>query len=422
MPAGARLGAVRARRDPDPGRHHAEHAPHGADDRHAQPRDAPSATCTTTTSRRTPPVRPAAWARPSAARSATARSPSGRSCRCCRRARSSRTRSARCPRRSAPTARPRWARSAPRRCRCWTPVCRSRQPVAGIAMGLVSTRDGEYVTLTDILGAEDAFGDMDFKVAGTKDVRHRAAARHQARRHPRLGAGRRAEAGQGRPPGDPRRHAGGHRRPGRDEPERAAHHHDQDPGRQDRRGHRPEGQDDQPDPGRHRRRDHHRGRRHDLRRRHRRPVRRGRAARRSTRSPTRTCPRSASATWARSSRPRPSAPSSRCCRARTACCTSRRSASCRRQARIENVEDVVNVGEKIQVEITEIDSRGKLSLVPVEVVEREAAAEGGSGAPRTTRGDADAGRAPRRRVRRRPPASHAHAQRRRPWRRGDRNA
>ncbi|HEV3281665.1 MAG TPA: polyribonucleotide nucleotidyltransferase [Acidimicrobiales bacterium] len=44
-----------------------------------------------------------------------------------------------------------------------------RAPVAGIAMGLVS-EDGEYVTLTDILGAEDAFGDMDFKVAGTRDV------------------------------------------------------------------------------------------------------------------------------------------------------------------------------------------------------------------------------------------------------------
>ena len=44
--------------------------------------------------------------------------------------------------------------------------------VAGIAMGLVSDEvDGktEYVALTDILGAEDAFGDMDFKVAGTKD-------------------------------------------------------------------------------------------------------------------------------------------------------------------------------------------------------------------------------------------------------------
>ncbi len=47
-----------------------------------------------------------------------------------------------------------------------------RAPVAGIAMGLVSGEvDGElrYVTLTDILGAEDAFGDMDFKVAGTSE-------------------------------------------------------------------------------------------------------------------------------------------------------------------------------------------------------------------------------------------------------------
>ncbi|HLN78712.1 MAG TPA: polyribonucleotide nucleotidyltransferase [Nocardioidaceae bacterium] len=47
-----------------------------------------------------------------------------------------------------------------------------RAPVAGIAMGLISGEvDGktEYVALTDILGAEDAFGDMDFKVAGTRD-------------------------------------------------------------------------------------------------------------------------------------------------------------------------------------------------------------------------------------------------------------
>ncbi len=47
-----------------------------------------------------------------------------------------------------------------------------RASVAGIAMGLISGEvDGEtqYVALTDILGAEDAFGDMDFKVAGTKD-------------------------------------------------------------------------------------------------------------------------------------------------------------------------------------------------------------------------------------------------------------
>jgi polyribonucleotide nucleotidyltransferase len=47
-----------------------------------------------------------------------------------------------------------------------------KAPVAGIAMGLVSDMvDGEmrYAALTDILGAEDAFGDMDFKVAGTRD-------------------------------------------------------------------------------------------------------------------------------------------------------------------------------------------------------------------------------------------------------------
>jgi polyribonucleotide nucleotidyltransferase len=41
--------------------------------------------------------------------------------------------------------------------------------VAGIAMGLIH-RDGKYVSLTDILGAEDALGDMDFKVAGTSEV------------------------------------------------------------------------------------------------------------------------------------------------------------------------------------------------------------------------------------------------------------
>ncbi|GGD17963.1 polyribonucleotide nucleotidyltransferase [Nocardioides daphniae] len=47
-----------------------------------------------------------------------------------------------------------------------------KAPVAGIAMGLISDEvDGktEYVALTDILGAEDAYGDMDFKVAGTQE-------------------------------------------------------------------------------------------------------------------------------------------------------------------------------------------------------------------------------------------------------------
>lgn len=47
-----------------------------------------------------------------------------------------------------------------------------KAPVAGIAMGLISDEvDGKttYISLTDILGAEDAYGDMDFKVAGTRD-------------------------------------------------------------------------------------------------------------------------------------------------------------------------------------------------------------------------------------------------------------
>ena len=51
--------------------------------------------------------------------------------------------------------------------------------------------------------------------------------------------------------------------------------------------------------------------------------------------------------------------------------------------RIENVDEVIHIGDKIQVEIREIDDRGKLSLVPVEVIEREAAGEDlGGGEPR----------------------------------------
>jgi len=67
--------------------------------------------------------------------------------------------------------------------------------------------------------------------------------------------------------------------------------------------------------------------------------------------------------------------------------------------RIENVDDVIKVGDKIQVEIREVDDRGKLSLVPVEVVEREAAGEdlavstagGSGGSPRAGREDGRSG-------------------------------
>jgi polyribonucleotide nucleotidyltransferase len=55
---------------------------------------------------------------------------------------------------------------------------------------------------------------------------------------------------------------------------------------------------------------------------------------------------------------------------------------------------VVHIGDKIQVEIREVDDRGKLSLVPVEVVEREAAGEdlsGGDSRPERSSGPRDRG-------------------------------
>eukprot|EP00951_Prasinocladus_malaysianus_P020368 scaffold166459_cov49-Prasinocladus_malaysianus.AAC.2 len=43
-----------------------------------------------------------------------------------------------------------------------------KEMVAGVAMGLILEKDGSFVVLTDILGSEDALGDMDFKVAGSE--------------------------------------------------------------------------------------------------------------------------------------------------------------------------------------------------------------------------------------------------------------
>lgn len=84
-----------------------------------------------------------------------------------------------------------------------------KAPVAGIAMGLVSDEvkgETRYVALTDILGAEDAFGDMDFKVAGTADFHYGAAAGYKARWHPVLRACGRPFPGPRRPLGHPRNH------------------------------------------------------------------------------------------------------------------------------------------------------------------------------------------------------------------------
>ena len=162
-----------------------------------------------------------------------------------------------------------------------------KAPVAGIAMGLVSddieveAADGKkverrFVALTDILGAEDAFGDMDFKVAGTKDFVTALQLDTKLDGIPsQVLAGALSQAKDARltilevmaEAIDAAR---------RDEPVRAADHHDQGPGRQDRRGHRAQGQDDQLDHRGDRRADLHRGRRHGVRRRLRRCFRAGR--------------------------------------------------------------------------------------------------------------------------------------------------
>ena len=54
-------------------------------------------------------------------------------------------------------------------CLLYTSGVPLKKPVAGIAMGLIKEDDGRVAILTDILGDEDHLGDMDFKVAGTKD-------------------------------------------------------------------------------------------------------------------------------------------------------------------------------------------------------------------------------------------------------------
>ena len=72
---------------------------------------------------------------------------------------------------AARMARARWPRPAAARWRCSTRACRSRRLVGGVAMGLITedgTAKGKYAILTDIQGFEDALGDMDFKVTGTR--------------------------------------------------------------------------------------------------------------------------------------------------------------------------------------------------------------------------------------------------------------
>ena len=116
------------------------------------------------------------------------------------------------PRSSRRTARPRWPRSAGSSLSLMDAGVPISDPVAGIAMGLIE-RDGKYVTLTDILGAEDALGDMDFKVAGTADVITALQLDTKLQGLPVGGADRSARPGPDGPALHPRSDEQGHRRP-----------------------------------------------------------------------------------------------------------------------------------------------------------------------------------------------------------------
>ena len=201
-----------------------------------------TASCCTTTCLRSPPAKPAAWARRSAAKSATAAWPSARWSRCCRARTTSRTRCA-------------WSREITESngSSSMASVCGGclalmdagvpmKAHVAGIAMGLIK-EGNRFAVLTDILGDEDHLGDMDFKVAGTTDRHHRAADGHQDPGHHQGNHAGRTGAGQGSAHAHPGQDAGSHGR-GQDRgvAVRAAPVHDEDqPGedpRRDRQGRR----------------------------------------------------------------------------------------------------------------------------------------------------------------------------------------
>ena len=117
-------------------------------------------------------------------------------------------------------------------------------PVAGIAMGLIY-RDGKYVTLTDILGAEDALGDMDFKVAGTRDVITALQLDTKIEGLPSEVLTTALDQARDRAPVHPGQDGrGDFRASDRDERVCSSHRVDRDPQGQDRRGHRSQGRRD----------------------------------------------------------------------------------------------------------------------------------------------------------------------------------
>ena len=221
-----------------------------------------SASCCTTTSRPTRSARRAAWARPAAARSATASWPGAPCVRCCR-----------APEEFPYTVRVVSEITEVNGSSSMATVCGAslalmdagvplKAPVAGIAMGLIK-EGNDFAVLSDILGDEDHLGDMDFKVAGTEngvtslqmDIKITGITEEIMRV-----ALDQAHAGRMHILGEMSQ--GAHGRAHRARRACAAHRDHQDPGRQDPRGDRLGRLGDPRDRGRERRQDRHRGRRH----------------------------------------------------------------------------------------------------------------------------------------------------------------
>ena len=157
------------------------------------------------------------------------------------------TPSASSPTSSSRTAARRWRRSAAASLALMDAGVPIKAPVAGVAMGLIlDEKTGKYAVLTDIPGAEDHYGDMDFKVAGTAagitalqmDIKVTGVPaeimRDGARSRPARAGCTSSARWTRRSPAHRHEHLG----------LRAAHRHDQDPGRQDPRRHRAGRQDD----------------------------------------------------------------------------------------------------------------------------------------------------------------------------------
>ena len=245
-----------------------------------------------------------------------------------------------------------------------------KAPVAGAAMGLITGPDGTFAVLSDILGKEDSFGDMDFKVTGTSegitalqmDIKVRGISEAIIRQglaqalRARLFILDKMVAVMPEARGD-------------DERLRAAHHDHQDQPRADPRHHRQGRLDDPQDPGRDRHRDQRRGRWH-----------RSRSPRSPARTPARRSPGSRSLTrdveigalyLGKVTRIMGFGAFVEILPGKEGLVRIGELAD----YHVPSVEDVVSVGDEVMVVVTEIDRQGRVNLRRKAAMQRHLAKE-----------------------------------------------